>query len=110
VVQRFKEKIPVFEAVQWLGDADNIEEVSDWLTENEWPWLDGEQRSADPSPDRQQGHYIDPEGNQLVIIWPEDMNTVPIGHWIVKNRRYNYLEFIDNEEFNYKYETYGSDV
>ena len=107
MVAQFKEKVPIFEAAQWSTDPDEMLATSEWLSANEWPWLD-EASLPEPGPERAQGHFIDAETNALVIIWPEDRKDVEPGEWIVKNRRYNELNFMNNEVFNYEYEQYGS--
>lgn len=108
MVQRYIPKTPIYEAMRLEGDPDVILEISNWLSDNEYPFLALEDREGTPSPSRVQGHWIEPEGSQLIIQWPEDMMNVQHGLWIVKNRRYNNLEFLSEEDFSYNYEQYGS--
>lgn len=107
-VESYKEKVAIFEAAQVTEDPQSILDISEWLGQNEWPLLNQEQIAAPPGPGRQRGHFLDAETGTLMILWPEDINSVPVGQWIVKNRRYNDLEFVNDEDFSYKYEQYGS--
>lgn len=107
-VEQYKKKVPIFEAFQWANDNASAMTVSEWLGENEWPLLSGEDIGGEPSPSRAKGHYFNSESNNLMIQWPEDVKEVSVGEWIIKNRRYNDLEFMNHEQFSYEYEQYGS--
>lgn len=106
-MQRYIEKIPVFEAAQWTTDTEKIIEISGWLGQSGWPLLTQSEVDAPPSPARKQGHFLNEDGT-LRIQWPEDRNDVPVGHWVVLGKRYNDIRPWSDEAFNFTYDQYGS--
>lgn len=108
-MDKYVRKIESYEAYKVPETNEEILVVTQWLQENEYALLSGnEETPMLMEPVGEKGFFL-PEGGGIHIrIPPDEQYFAPVGKWLVMSRRYHYIEMQDDEQFSYNFELLAS--